>query len=48
MGCWRWPAATGRLTEQIKSLRRTIATDMGFVLPPVRIRTTCGWDRRNT
>jgi len=27
-----------RLTEQIKSLRRTIATDMGFVLPPVRIQ----------
>ena len=27
-----------RLTEQIKSLRRTIAGDMGFVLPPVRIQ----------
>jgi flagellar biosynthesis protein FlhA len=27
-----------RLTEQIKSLRRTIASDMGFVLPPVRIQ----------
>jgi flagellar biosynthesis protein FlhA len=27
-----------RLTEQIKSLRRSIATDMGFVLPPVRIQ----------
>ena len=27
-----------KLTEQIKSLRRTIATDMGFVLPPVRIQ----------
>ena len=27
-----------RLTEQIKSLRRTIAADMGFVLPPVRIQ----------
>ncbi len=27
-----------RLTEQIKALRRTIATEMGFVLPPVRIQ----------
>ena len=27
-----------RLTEQIKALRRTIAGDMGFVLPPVRIQ----------
>src|SRR5580658_9472336 len=27
-----------RLTEQIKSLRHTIAGDMGFVLPPVRIQ----------
>ena len=27
-----------RLTEQIKSLRRTIAAEMGFVLPPVRIQ----------
>ena len=27
-----------RLTEQIKGLRRTIAADMGFVLPPVRIQ----------
>jgi len=27
-----------RLTEQIKSLRRSIATEMGFVLPPVRIQ----------
>jgi flagellar biosynthesis protein FlhA len=27
-----------RLTEQIKGLRRTIATEMGFVLPPVRIQ----------
>jgi flagellar biosynthesis protein FlhA len=27
-----------RLTEQIKSLRRSIAADMGFVLPPVRIQ----------
>ena len=27
-----------RLTEQIKGLRRTIASDMGFVLPPVRIQ----------
>ena len=29
---------TPRLTEQIKSLRRAIATEMGFVLPPVRIQ----------
>ena len=27
-----------RLTEQIKGLRRSIAADMGFVLPPVRIQ----------
>ncbi len=27
-----------RLTEQIKSLRRAIAAEMGFVLPPVRIQ----------
>ncbi|MBF0891449.1 flagellar biosynthesis protein FlhA [Gluconobacter sp. LMG 1744] len=27
-----------RLTEKIKVLRRTIASDMGFVLPPVRIQ----------
>ena len=27
-----------RLTEQIRSLRRTIAAEMGFVLPPVRIQ----------
>jgi flagellar biosynthesis protein FlhA len=26
-----------KLTEQIRSLRRAIATEMGFVLPPVRI-----------
>ncbi|MGA3403024.1 MAG: flagellar biosynthesis protein FlhA [Acetobacteraceae bacterium] len=29
---------TARLTEQIKGLRRSIAGDMGFVLPPVRIQ----------
>ena len=29
---------TPRLTEQIKALRRSIATEMGFVLPPVRIQ----------
>jgi flagellar biosynthesis protein FlhA len=28
----------GRLTEQIKGLRRAIAAEMGFVLPPVRIQ----------
>lgn len=27
-----------RLTEQIKALRRQIASDMGFVMPPVRIQ----------
>jgi flagellar biosynthesis protein FlhA len=27
-----------RLTEQVKALRRSIATEMGFVLPPVRIQ----------
>ncbi len=27
-----------RLTEQIKALRRSIAAEMGFVLPPVRIQ----------
>ena len=27
-----------RLTEQIRSLRRSIASEMGFVLPPVRIQ----------
>jgi flagellar biosynthesis protein FlhA len=27
-----------RLTEQIKSLRRSIAAELGFVLPPVRIQ----------
>jgi len=26
-----------RLTDQIKALRRTLATDFGFVMPPVRI-----------
>ena len=30
--------STPRLTEQIKGLRRSIATEMGFVLPPVRIQ----------
>ena len=29
---------TPRLTEQIKGLRRSIASEMGFVLPPVRIQ----------
>ncbi|KXV43688.1 flagellar biosynthesis protein FlhA [Gluconobacter roseus] len=29
---------SARLTEKIKVLRRTIASDMGFVLPPVRIQ----------
>jgi flagellar biosynthesis protein FlhA len=30
--------AQARLTEQIKGLRRSIAAEMGFVLPPVRIQ----------
>ncbi len=29
---------TPRLTEQIKSLRRSIAAEVGFILPPVRIQ----------
>ena len=29
---------TPRLTEQIKGLRRAIAAEMGFILPPVRIQ----------
>ena len=29
---------TPRLTDQIKGLRRSIASEMGFVLPPVRIQ----------
>jgi len=29
---------TSRLTDQIRSLRRSIAAEMGFVLPPVRIQ----------
>ncbi|MBE7210522.1 MAG: flagellar biosynthesis protein FlhA [Gluconacetobacter diazotrophicus] len=35
------PLAAGdqpKLTEQIRVLRRTVATEMGFVLPPVRIQ----------
>jgi flagellar biosynthesis protein FlhA len=35
------PLASGdqpRLTEQIRTLRRSIATELGFVLPPVRIQ----------
>src|ERR1700742_4963663 len=31
------PDGTDRLTEQIKSLRSSLATDMGFVMPAVRI-----------
>ena len=26
-----------RLTDQIRALRRTLATEFGFVMPPVRI-----------
>ena len=29
---------TARLTEQIKVLRKTFATEMGFILPPVRVQ----------
>lgn len=29
---------TPRLTEQIKGLRKSIAADMGFIIPPVRIQ----------
>ena len=31
------PDGTDRLTEQIKALRRTLASDLGFVMPSVRI-----------
>jgi flagellar biosynthesis protein FlhA len=31
------PGNTDRLTEQIKALRRSLATEMGFVVPTVRI-----------
>lgn len=31
-------SGTSRLTDQVKSLRRSIAAEMGFVLPPVRIQ----------
>jgi flagellar biosynthesis protein FlhA len=31
------PDGTDRLTEQIKALRRSLATEMGFVMPSVRI-----------
>src|SRR5499433_2031660 len=31
------PDGTDRLTEQIKALRRSLAGEMGFVMPPVRI-----------
>jgi flagellar biosynthesis protein FlhA len=31
------PDGTDRLTEQIKALRRSLAVEMGFVMPPVRI-----------
>jgi flagellar biosynthesis protein FlhA len=29
---------TSRLTDQIKALRRQLASDMGFIMPPVRIQ----------
>jgi flagellar biosynthesis protein FlhA len=31
------PDGTDRVTEQIKGLRRSLATEIGFVMPPVRI-----------
>jgi flagellar biosynthesis protein FlhA len=31
------PDGTDRLTEQIKALRRQLASDMGFVMPPCRL-----------
>jgi flagellar biosynthesis protein FlhA len=31
------PDGSDRLTEQIKALRRSLAVEMGFVMPPVRI-----------
>ena len=31
------PDGTDRLTDQIKALRRSLAIEMGFVMPPVRI-----------
>ena len=31
------PGGTDRVTEQIKALRRSLAAEMGFVMPPVRI-----------
>jgi flagellar biosynthesis protein FlhA len=31
------PDGTERLTEQIKALRRSLAVEMGFLMPPVRI-----------
>ncbi len=31
------PDGTDRLTEQIKALRRSLAMEMGFVMPPVRL-----------
>ena len=40
MRCCRWsmaPDGSDRLTEQIKALRRSLAIEMGFVMPAVRI-----------
>ena len=40
MRCCRWSTrrtARDRLTEQIKALRRSLASEMGFVMPAVRI-----------
>lgn len=37
LGLINGPDGTDRLTEQIKALRRQIAGDMGFVMPPCRL-----------
>ena len=41
------PAGTDRVTEQIKVLRRSLATEMGFVMPPVRILDNVQLDGNN-
>jgi flagellar biosynthesis protein FlhA len=41
------PSGTDRVTEQIKALRRSLATEMGFVMPPVRILDNVQLDGNN-
>ena len=41
------PAGTDRVTEQIKALRRSLATEMGFVMPPVRMLDNVQLDGNN-